>query len=245
LALNSQAVFQSVGKTRLSERVADQIRQALREGRFLNGERLPAERVLAAKFGVSRPVLSEALRVLELQGFVSVRHGQGAFVKDPTTDILNAPLEEWLPANSDFVREFYEARLVVEPECAALATLKTSPEDIADLRELVKRSHDAIASGNIPAFVGFDIDFHTTIAEIGGNSLLLKMLKSAINPETDPRKIVLRLPGRPPLACAGHDRIVDTIETGDPEDAREAMIDALQTALQHVDLFLANRGFSE
>ena len=117
--MDNTDIFQSVEKPRLADEVARQIAQAIQEGRFLAGQTLPPTRELATKFNVSRPILREALSILQIQGFVSIRHGRGTFVKDQNTDILNVSLEAWLAKNRALVENFYEARLAIEPVCAA------------------------------------------------------------------------------------------------------------------------------
>jgi len=202
-AMPTDKFFQSVEKSRLSDEVARQIERIIAEGRFLPGQKLPSERALSAKLAVSRPVLREALRILEIQGIVRIRQGSGIYVKDPTQDILNVPIREWLAENLPLLCKFYEARLVIEPECAALAAQRATASQIENLRILVEESLPTVEGNFITEFIGMDIDFHAAIAEMSGNTLLAQMLESIINRETDMRKIVLRLPGRFPNTFEG------------------------------------------
>jgi GntR family transcriptional repressor for pyruvate dehydrogenase complex len=235
--MSARNVFRNVGKPRLSDEAANQIEQAIREGRFLPGERLPSERTLTVKFGVSRPVLREALRQLEIAGLITIKHGLGTFVKDPHTDILHVPVASWLASNRAVLEQFYEARLVIEPECAALASQRATPTQIDALRELAYRSFE-VTEDNVAPLVGMDIDFHSMIAQMSGNSFLAQMLDSLIVPETDVRKIVLRLPQHLPTTHADHKDVLDAIANRDPEAARQAMITALTAPLRAIKRFL-------
>lgn len=234
-------IFQSVEKPKLSQEVARQIAQAIEEGRFVSGQALPPARELALKFNVSRPILHEALSILQIQGFVSTRHGKGTFVKDPNTDILNVPLPEWLSKNRVMIENFYEARLAIEPVCAAHAAQLATPADIEDLKAILKQV-DQLDGGdhNTPILVSSDIDFHSTIAKLSRNSFLIKMLNSLISPETDVRKIVLRLPHHQATTHTDHLAILKAIEAHDPAAAKEAMIVALSRPLGVVREFLKN-----
>jgi GntR family transcriptional regulator, transcriptional repressor for pyruvate dehydrogenase complex len=236
--MKTHSFFRSVGKTRLSEEVARQIEKAILEGRLKPGEGLPPERELARSFNVSRPILREALYILEINGYITIQQGRGTFVKDPINDILNLPLADWLKDNYQLVEEFYEARLAIEPFCAALASQRASEREIAHLRDLIKRAEQIVDEKNLPSYVALDIDFHSCIAHMSENSYLQKMLESLIVPETDVRKIVLRLPDHISAAHYGHECILTAIEDRDPEAARKAMEAALSQPLVEIKNYL-------
>jgi GntR family transcriptional repressor for pyruvate dehydrogenase complex len=222
--MDNNNIFQSVEKPRLAHKVAGQIAQAIQEGRFLPGQVLPPAREFATTFDVSRPILREALSILQIQGFVSIRHGKGTFVKDPNTDILNVSLADWLTKNRVLVKNFYEARLAIEPVCAARAAQLASPKDIVELKNILDRIDYMTDSSNI--------DFHSTIAKLSRNEFLIKMLHSLIVPETDVRKIVLRLPNHVPTTNEDHREIFKAIEKHNPAAAKKAMIIALSRPLE-------------
>ena len=236
--MNGSDIFQSVEKPRLAHEIARQIAQAIHEGRFLAGETLPSTRDLAEKFTVSRPILREALSILQIQGYVSVRHGKGTFVKDPNTDILHVPLKTWLAENRTLVENFYEARLAIEPVCAARAAELATQEDIATLQGILERFDHKTTINDTPALVSVDIDFHSTIARLSKNEFFIKMLNSLIVPETDVRKIVLRLPNHLSTTDRHHWAIFKAIESHNSTAARKAMIVALSKPLDVIRDFM-------
>jgi GntR family transcriptional repressor for pyruvate dehydrogenase complex len=238
--MDAYDIFQSVEKPKLAHEVARQIAQAIEEGRFVPGQALPPAREFATRFNVSRPILREALSILQLQGYVSTRHGQGTFVKDPNTDILNVSLEEWLAKNKRLVENFYEARLAIEPVCAARAAQLVGPGDIAELKEILNRIDYLTESGSTHEIVSADIDFHSTIAKLSRNEFLIKMLHSLIVPETDVRKIVLRLPNHLATTNTDHYAIVYAIEKHNSAAARKAMITALSRPLDVIRDYMKN-----
>ena len=130
------------------------------------------------------------------------------------------------------MENFYEARLAIEPMCAARAAQVAGPEDIAELRELLERIDNIAESGSTPMLVSADNHFHSTITKLSRNEFLIKMLQSLIVPETDVRKIVLRLPNHVPTTSKDHYSIFHAIEKHNPVAAREAMIVALNRPLE-------------
>jgi DNA-binding FadR family transcriptional regulator len=231
-------IFQSVEKPRLATEVARQISQAIQEGRFVAGQALPPTREFAKTFGVSRPILQEALGILQIQGLVTIRQGKGAYVKDPNTDILNVSLKTWLTANWQLVDNFYEARLAIEPVCAARAAEYASPEEVEELRSILVQIEHYPDVASTPALVSGDIDYHSTIARFSRNEFLVKMLNSLIVPETDVRKIVLRLPNHVKTTNEDHWRVFRAIEKHNPAAARKAMSSALSRPLEVIRTYL-------
>lgn len=239
--MDNYEIFQSVEKPRLADEVARQITQAIHEGRFLPGQALPPARELATKFNVSRPILREALSILQVQGFVSIRHGRGTFVKDPDTDILNVSLQAWLTKNRTLVENFYEARLAIEPVCAARAAQLAESKDVAELRRILDRLDHLTDRSDTAVLVSADIDFHSTIAKLSRNEFLIKMLNSLIVPETDVRKIVLRLPDHLPTTNKHHIEIFKAIENRNPTAAKKAMIVALSEPLKVIQKYIQDK----
>ena len=236
--MTNNHLFQSVEKPRLADEIARKITQAIQEGRYLAGEVLPPTRELAVRFNVSRPVLREALSILQVQGFVTIRHGRGTFVKDPDTDILHVSIEDWLEKNYTLVENFYEARLAIEPACAARAAQLAQEEDIAKLKEILNTLDRLTDEGNTPVLVSADIDYHSSIARLSRNEFFIKMLDTLIVPETDVRKIVLRLPNHLPTTNKNHTEIFNAIAKHDPEAARDAMAVALSEPLNVIREFM-------
>ena len=237
-------IFQSVEKTKLSYEVANQIAQAIDEGRFQPGDVLPPARTLALQFDVSRPIVHEALTILQIQGYISVKHGKGVFVKDPTHDIVNIPIDKWLDENLKQVEDFYKARLIIEPACAEMAARYATKQEIASLKELLTTVEPLFMESNATILVGPDIDFHSKIASMSGNSFLQKMLNAVIVPENDIRKVILRLPNHQGVTHQDHVEVFKAIEKRDPDAAREAMTAALERPLTAINNYMKNKGKS-
>ena len=237
--METKKFFRTVEKLRLSDEIAQQIEYAIREGRLVPGHTLPSERDLANMFNASRPIIREALRILEIKGFVTIQQGCGTLIKDPGMDILETPISEWLEENRQSLNEFYEARLAIEPDCAALASQRGNEHQLLNLAENLEESEQIAQSGkNLATLVALDIDFHSEIARMSANPFLMKMLNVLIVPETDVRKIVLRLPNHIPTALEGHRRIYELIKAHDPDASRQAMIAALRQPFGVIEKFV-------
>src|SRR5919107_2301080 len=119
---------QRLPRTRLYEQVAEQISQWISENGLHAGDRLPAERELAARLGVSRATLSQALVALEVVGVVAVRHGDGTVV---TGAAASGRITDAIRAHADRLPEVIEARDALETKLAALAAQRRTDEDLA------------------------------------------------------------------------------------------------------------------
>jgi len=154
---------------RLYQQVAEELRKRIAEGSYGIGDRLPAERVLAQEFAVSRPTVREAIIALELEGMVSVRTGSWVYVisREPTAA---APNERDV---GPF--ELLEARRIIEGEIAAAAALLATPDQLEQLELMLAEMSDAhcTAEGAERA----DRDFHRLIAEATQNPALVAVVE--------------------------------------------------------------------
>ncbi|HTK00441.1 MAG TPA: FadR/GntR family transcriptional regulator [Bordetella sp.] len=213
--------FQAIEPRRLYRQIADQLRALIERGEFPVGTRLPPERDLALKMGVSRPSVREALIALEVEGLVEVRMGSGIYVR-PRGDgaqggsvIAESPLDTIL------------ARQLIEGELAAQAALAMKGADIDGLRAALDVMRQEAASGNIPA--RGDRLFHVRIAEAAENSVLLRLVGELYDERHNPLAVQLGSHFENAEswaeAIAEHERVVDAIQAGDAAAARAAMRD--------------------
>jgi len=177
--------FAPVKPKRAFEEIVLQVQQAVIDGRIAPGERLPPERELAEIFGVSRPAVREAMRILEAFGIVSARRGNGPdsgstiSVADPRTgfgpllrlyaSLMHIPL-------SDLI----EARVALETAAIRAAILTASDEDLGQLDEILASLSD---DSDRDTWLERDTEFHLALAELSGNgalALLMGALREAI-----------------------------------------------------------------
>lgn len=202
---------------RLYERVAADIRQALSKGRYAVGDRLPSERHLAQKYGVSRPTIREAIFGLEIDGLVEVRTNSGVYVT-ALAPRGGAPAETGV---GPF--ELLEARQVFEGEICSIAARLIDDARIARLRQLV----DDMKSKDLLRAEAADREFHLEIARATQNSAMEKTVAMLWDSrDQSPQYKLLsekvRAAGVAPRVSE-HLRIVDALARHDSDAAREAM----------------------
>ena len=212
--------LQAVSNRKLYIQIADQIRDQILVGAVEAGRQLPSERDLAVSLGVSRPTVREALIALEVAGFVEVRVGVGAFVRDQGKASAALPDEGHSPI------EIMRVRRLLEPEAAALASQAISPEGTARLGETIRAMQAEAAKGGWSS--DSDRMLHLTIAEASGNATLREMLALLWNSrseEVDTRfhEHLAAMAEVRAHILDDHGRIVGAIVAGNADAARAAM----------------------
>jgi len=158
----------------------EKIKEMIVSGRLRPGDRLPKEADLAAQLGLSRNSLREAVRALSQLRILDVRQGDGTYVTSLKPQLLLDAMSFAVDVHSDgSVLEFFEVRRVLEPAAVAMATLRMSEEDIEKLRTHLAQVN---AQTTVDDLVANDLEFHRTIAEASGNSVLCSLVNSLASP---------------------------------------------------------------
>ena len=210
---------------RVADQVTDELQDWFRSGELTPGMRLPPERELAARFGVSRTSLRDALRRLELLGYLDARQGDGTYVRVPGAEAMSQPfrnLVSTLPQNAADLLEF---RSLLEPEVAALAAAHLTPESRLELIRSLERQR--ALPDQSPRLSREDTLFHDALARAAGNTVVLRVLETLRDLLQDVRAI------SQPAAGAGrtvaeHERVVMAVLAQDQEGARRAMREHLE-----------------
>lgn len=216
---------------RLYVAVVRQLQEAIEAGVYPVGGRLPSERELSEELGVSRPVVREAVIVLESKGLVQTRHGAGVFVQ---SNAANANITTLDSDAGPF--EVIEARRLMEGEIAGLAAGLVTDRQIAELQRLVDRIGDM--SLDEPAREKADRTFHIALAKITENDVLVSIIemlwdlryKSALCEYFFRRA---REAGMTP-AVDEHEKILQALKTRDAEAARTAMREHLARVTENL-----------
>lgn len=203
---------------RLFQDVAERIVALIEEGAFPPGSRLPGERELSERFGVSRVTIREAEIALQASGRLRIKTGSGVYVADRASHG-----DDQLPMVSAF--ELTEARALFESEAAALAAPIISEGDIAVLRDLLDQmSRDTADDEDVTAA---DRAFHLTIASASGNKAIIHVVESLWRLRTELPEV-----RQTHSSVCHHDvsqrhdehgAIVDALARRDPQAARLAM----------------------
>lgn len=219
------------GKRRLHQVIARDLEQAIEIGRYPVGARLPSERDLAEQLGVSRPVVREAVIVLELRGLVETRHGAGVFVKGRPEAAASPAVDK---AGGPF--EVVEVRRMLEGEVAALAAISATDRQIAELEAIVERIGDMRLDQT--AREQADRAFHIGLARATDNEVLAGMVEALWDMRYQSPLCVYffrraREAGiQPPVD--EHVPVLRALKARDPEAARQAMRDHLASVTQNL-----------
>src|ERR1700754_728063 len=165
-------IFSRVNPGRASEMIVDQIRLLIRDGQLKPGDRLPAERELGEKFGVSRVTVREALRGLEANGMVTIKVGArgGAFVTAPTSARLSEGIIDLLALSELTDKEVTEARQILELGIIPMVCERATDEDINDLLAICDRGDEAAENGAYP--MSLSAEFHPRVARASHNKAI-------------------------------------------------------------------------
>lgn len=221
--MSSTSLFSTIAKvTRRSaaEDVRDQIVALIDNGQLKVDERLPPELELARNFGVSRPVVREALVSLQALGLIASQNGKGSFVASRR---VRAPLllGKFSP------RHLNEVRGYLEIPAARLAAERRSDEQVGRLAGLLARMDDC---DDAEQRNKYDAEFHISIAEASGNPILVNLVEDLRKILEEHGLAAAAAPNRRPRALSEHRKIYDAIIRKDAEGAALAMANHLEAA---------------
>jgi GntR family transcriptional repressor for pyruvate dehydrogenase complex len=212
-----------VTRPRLYEVIVEQLCAYIYNNEMEPGDRLPAERDLAAKLGVSRASLSQALVALEVQGVLSVRHGDGAIlIRRPTEEGSIRALRE----HADRIPDIIEAREALEVKLAELAAARRTDAEMAAIDAAIATMEKEVEAGE-RGVLGDEM-FHEAITSAAHSSLLAKLMHEIAGLIRETRIESLSQENRPRASLEGHRRIADAIRKQDSQAAARAMAEHIR-----------------
>jgi DNA-binding FadR family transcriptional regulator len=224
----ADGLFSRVGNGRLSEEIAERIRAAIVEGRLRPGDRLPSERELTERFGVSRVSVRDALRILEASGLIEIRVGArgGAFVTVPAPGLVGEGIAHMLYLSQVTPAEVTEARVIFELGMLPLVCARATDEDIEALEEICARAQAEVDAGTY--HVELSAEFHRRLARAAHNRATELMADTFYGPllmSLQRAKAVAPEMGQ--LGVREHIALVEAIRARDAEAAHTIMLEHL------------------
>lgn len=192
---------------------------------------LPSERELAARFGVSRPVIREATKRLELQGLIEISHGRGIKVVSQLQRPMSHSLELRVPESGELLRQLGEARRLLEPGLARLAAARRTKKGI---QRLEKRHLAMERAGDVVEAAAEDALFHQEIARVAGNEVIALILSSFGDLGETVRRHTLSTTGKE-KALEHHAAILEAIREGDGDAAETWMLTHVTEAAKDLE----------
>jgi len=171
-------MFRPVNHQKTALAAVEQIEDLILKGVLQSGDRLPAERDLAEQMNVSRPVLRDALKVLEERQLVEARRGGGTFVADLIGPIFSEAIIQLIARHPSAKTDYFEFRRGIEAQAASLAAQRAAPSDLERLDDIVDRMKVAHELGELATESRLDVAFHHAVGEAAHNVVLLHTLRS-------------------------------------------------------------------
>ena len=199
----------------LVDQVIDQLRDAVTQGEWPIGERIPTETDLAGQLGVGRNTIREAVRALAHTGLLEVRQGDGTYVR--ATSEVSGAIRRLCGSE---LREVLQVRRTLEVEGARLAAAERTDEEVAELRAPLARRNVELNEGRWEDFARTDAEFHRAVVQAGHNKLLTELhrgLTEVITASVVATSTIT--PGVDHMPEIGHEGLADAIADRDPDRA--------------------------
>lgn len=163
-------------RTTLAEQAVQSLWEYIVTARLKPGDALPSEARLALDLGVSRQIIREAVKSLEGKGVLAMINGKGAIVKPIDAGPLQTFFQRAMQLDTSTILELMDVRRGIEIQSALLAARKRTPEDLAQLSEIVQRMSQSLH--DLESYIELDATFHLNIAAAGHNTLLYHLVAS-------------------------------------------------------------------
>jgi len=219
------------------DKIIMQLKNLISSGQLKPGDRLPAERILAERFGVGRGYIREAIMKLEFYGLLKTSPQSGTYVSGFSLKIIDSIFTDIINFNKGDFASMIEARYFLEINAAALAATRRTEEDIVLMREALA-DYDEKAKMGL-SVVQDDMLFHIKLASATKNTVIESMLLIII---PDLIKVIIENDicdvRRSSSSMVEHHNILDAIELGDPAAAEQAMKIHLQIIMDKRSIFI-------
>ncbi|PNG36124.1 FadR/GntR family transcriptional regulator [Pseudomonas sp. BNK-6] len=202
-------------KKSLVDQALEQLRKRINSGVWRVGQRLPTEPELAQELGISRNTVREAMRVLAFSGLIEIRQGDGSYLR-----AVADPLDMLQALSQCSLEQARETRQILEVEAVGLAALRRTDEDLRALSEALQASGGHF-HGDLESYIACDLVFHQGLVDAAHNptlSQLYRYFSSVVGAQL--RQTLTVTPRRQDVFDL-HQHLLDAIEQGDPERAKQ------------------------
>ena len=225
--------FQVVGPIQeglMAEQVVLQVREMIRQGSLKPGDRLPPERELAKRLGISRASLRHGLQSLATIGVLTSRHGSGTYIAEGPPALDSEPLRMLAELHHFTPDEMFEARKLLEVGLAGMAAQNAQPEQLATMAEEISEMYATLEDPQ--QYLVHDIRFHRAVAAASGNQILAALMNMVSTAMYERRRATVERATDLKESVEFHQRIYRFIRAGKANEARAAMNEHLELAQQ-------------
>ena len=228
------AHFKKIKSEKKSTQLAEQIIEAIQNGVYQPGDRIPSERTIAEETGISRPSVREAMSALQIAGIVESKGGSGCYAKEIVHESLTLNVLSMLEKTIGPF-EMLEARKTVEPAVARLAANKATSQHLELIRGALLQMRKAAKLVDAKSFDSADHDFHIAIAVATGNNAIKKVVQYLLRPmigkiwrQIKLEKDSMQHTEHVDVVIKSHERILEAIEEKKAQVAENEMIEHIK-----------------
>ncbi len=245
-------MFRKIAQEKTANATVRQIEELILDGILRPGDKLPAERDLAAKLEISRPILRDALKTLEDRNLIRTRHGEGTYVDDVIGTVFEPPMIDLVRRHQRALFDYLEFRRDVEALAAGYAAERATQPDRTILKQVFEAMLAAHEAGEPEEESRIDVEFHTAIMEAAHNVVLMHMMRSCYQLMAQGvfhnRERLYSNPAWRDKLVAQHSKIYEAIMARNEKAAARAAtdhVDFIETALRTVESTDAREAVSE
>lgn len=239
-------MFKPVKTKKIYEEVIEQVKKLIIDGKLQPGDKLLSERELAEKLGVSRASIREAFSALEMMGVITIRPGEGSFVRQVSYEGMLEPLSFLLQVDIDNVMQLLEVRKILEVEVAILAATRATAEDVEAIKKALNTMVDEVNSGEVGDIA--DAEFHFAVVKAAHNPILITLINTIsdlmANTVRFSRRKIFMVENMPTMLYDSHCLIFQAIIDRQPQKAGRLMHEHL-TMVENIMLQLKNGEVTE
>lgn len=226
----------SPSRTNLSQQVADHLEEViLSSPTFRVSEKLPSEMKLAKQYNVSRPIIREAMKLLQERGLIILKNGSGSYITRPKSDTVMNAVSRIMQSDNISAEELTQVRGILELSSVDLAVQHITDEQIKEMGEILADFSDTTLP--LKKRVSLDEAFHIAIAKAGGNNLLVMFITVLTSLLRDYMGKGILVDGGIEDAIMRHREIFSALEKRDAQAAHQAMADHLRVSSENVNEF--------
>jgi len=235
-----------VVKTSISRQIAEQLRQAIVDGQFKIGQRLPTEDELAQRYGVSRPSVREALKRLAAQNLVRAKRGPtgGNFVVQPSYEELAESLSGaatlLVGMGALGIEEIIEARRVLQGSCLDQAVANADEQHFENIAKALQRQRNPAISDE--EFCQADVAFHRALVDATGNGMLRFVMYTVIEALIPVTNMVVTVVRERDDIIALHEKMLQQLRQGETSALGRTLDELLDYLLAKFEQASAKRG---
>ncbi|QEN08160.1 FadR family transcriptional regulator [Oceanispirochaeta crateris] len=215
--------MKKVQRQSVVDMASEQIKEFLGGESIQIGDKLPTEYDMCNRLNVSRPTLREVYRKLQSQGFLELKNGYGAYVKNKTEDIIQQTTN-WFRAHDAQMHNYLEVRLYLDPLAAKLAAKNRTETDVLLLKKLLQDFEESYRVNDNKNMAEYDAKFHKAIVDITDNDLLVTLVTIVNYYFEQLRTTSFSLQKNAENALEPHRKIIEAIEKGDLQLAEDESI---------------------